>query len=258
MAKNSKALSLPDHVVGLLAEADKRNGFPAGTMFSVMQQEIGGQDRFLKDPSAYHYEPNAQGQRIAGHTGKISTAFGPFGILESTGRDPGYGVTPLKDKSIEEQVRFSSDYLAARSRHGGGLTAGLAGYGEGAQYANQVQGRLSGGTAQAVAAAPAEPVAPVTPQGRVPTAVQIPEAVQLAQVPAPNQAEMAPDEWAAWNEQYRQRQAPVQVADLAYGNQAAPQVQNPVAAPDFMGMLGRAGQNLRPDFRAFAGLKGWV
>ena len=33
--------SAPDELVQLLIEADKRNGFPVGTMASVMQQEIG-------------------------------------------------------------------------------------------------------------------------------------------------------------------------------------------------------------------------
>ena len=117
----------------LLQVADKQYGFPAGTMASLMQQETGGNQRYLNDPTAYHYGPNAEGKRIAGHTGKVSTAFGPFGILESTAANPGYGVAPLKDKSLEEQVRFAAEYLGARSKASGGLASGLAGYGEGVQ-----------------------------------------------------------------------------------------------------------------------------
>ena len=131
---------------GKLAEAERRNGLPAGVLRAVMQQETGGRQGFLDDPSAYHYGLNANGQRIAPHTGKVSTAFGPFGILESTGRSPGYGVSPLKDKSIDEQIRFASEYLAARTRSAGSLAGGLAGYGEGFAYSNSVMNKMRAGT----------------------------------------------------------------------------------------------------------------
>jgi len=141
MNKNS-TVGLPDALFTLLAQADKQRGFPEGTMVSVMQQESGGNSKYIDAPDTYHYDLNAEGKRIAGHTGKVSTAFGPFGILESTGRDPGYGVQPLKDKSLEEQVRFAGDYLAARSKQAGGLQAGLSGYGEGGKYGQQVMARI--------------------------------------------------------------------------------------------------------------------
>lgn len=141
----AKAQGLPADFVALLAAQDKRKGFPAGTMQSVVKQEVGSRaGEFLQNPSLYHYGLNAEGKRIAGHTGKVSTAFGPFAILESTGADPGYRVTPLKDKSLGEQVRFAADYLAARSKSGGGLLQGLAGYGEGAKYAEQVMAKIGG------------------------------------------------------------------------------------------------------------------
>lgn len=115
-----------------LAAAEQRNGLPAGTLRAVMRREVGGrQAEFLSNPSKYHYGLNARGQRIAPHTGRVSTAFGPFGILESTGRKPGYGVAPLQSKELDEQIRFAADYLAARSRSEGGLAGGLAAYGEG-------------------------------------------------------------------------------------------------------------------------------
>ena len=144
MAKATKGL--PADLLAQLSAADKKNGLPAGTMQSIMQQETGGNAKYLDDPTAYHYGLNAEGKRIAGHTGKVSTAFGPFGILESTAAKPGYGVAPLKDKSLGEQIRFASDYLAARSKKGG-LESGLAGYGEGAKYAQQVMGRMGNGAA---------------------------------------------------------------------------------------------------------------
>jgi hypothetical protein len=126
----------------LLAEAESSRGLPTGLLSSVMQQETGGKQDYLNDPAKYHYAANKQGKRVAGHTGKVSTAFGPFGLLESTGAKPGYGVQPLKDKSLPEQVRFAADYLGARIKHAGDVAAGLAGYGEGPKYASSVLSRL--------------------------------------------------------------------------------------------------------------------
>lgn len=173
--------SIPNDLLALLTEADKRQGFPTGTMQSILQQETGGNPKYLNDPAAYHYAPNSEGKRVAGHTGKVSTAFGPFGILESTGAQPGYGVAPLKDKTLAEQVRFASDYLAARSKNAGGLEAGLAGYGEGPKYAQQVMGRIGTPDAPAtVAEAPVQLAQSVplvqTPQGPVPVGYAAPDA----------------------------------------------------------------------------------
>lgn len=134
-------IDAPGGVQNKIAAAEKANGLPAGLISSVIKQETGGRKEFMEDPTKYHYEKNADGKRIAGHTGKVSTAFGPFGILESTAKDPGYGVAPLKDKSFDEQLRFMSQYIAARSKSAGSLTGGLAGYGEGSKYANQVLAR---------------------------------------------------------------------------------------------------------------------
>lgn len=127
-----------------LAAAERANGLPPGTLSSVIKQETGGNRAYVDDPTKYHYGLNAQGKRVAGHTGKISTAFGPFGLLESTARDPGYGVAPLRDKGMDEQIRFAAEYLAARSRSAGSLDAGLAGYGEGSKYSKSVLGRMRG------------------------------------------------------------------------------------------------------------------
>ena len=146
--KKSKALALPDSVVTLLADADKQRGFPPGTMLSLMSQEIGGQEsKYLEDPSAYHYGVDAAGRRGPKNSKVTSTAFGPFGIVKSTAAKPGYGLSPLKGMSFEDQLNFAADYLAARSKSAGGLEAGLAGYGEGAKYAAQVVKRRDGGAA---------------------------------------------------------------------------------------------------------------
>lgn len=129
-----------------LAEAERREGLPPGLLRAVVMQETGGNQSYLDDPGKYHYPLDASGRRIAPHTGRVSTAFGPFGILESTARRPGFGVEPLKDKSIDEQIRFASQYLAARARSAGSIEGGLAGYGEGAAYSSSVMRRMRNGT----------------------------------------------------------------------------------------------------------------
>lgn len=129
-----------------IADAEATYKLPKGVLKAVMQQETGGDQSYLNDPSKYHYGINANGQRIAGHTGKVSTAFGPFGILESTAARPGYGVAPLQNKGMQEQIRFSAEYLAARSASKGGIEKGLAGYGEGDAYSKQVMKRMGAGT----------------------------------------------------------------------------------------------------------------
>lgn len=141
-AIGSAPAKLPEAWSSQLTAREQAAGLPPGLLASIIQQETGGKADFLDDPSKYHYELNKDGKRIAGHTGKESTAFGPFGILESTAKDPGYGVKPLQNKSIEEQARFASDYLAARIKAAGSVQGGLAGYGEGMKYADAVMERL--------------------------------------------------------------------------------------------------------------------
>ena len=137
--------ALPDDIQAKISAAEKSAGLPSGIIASLIKQETGGNKAYLQDPAKYHYGINESGQRIAPHTGKVSTAFGPFGLLESTANKPGYGVDPLKDKSFDEQLRFMSQYLSARIGNAGSVFKGLSGYGEGSRYASQVLGRLPGG-----------------------------------------------------------------------------------------------------------------
>lgn len=141
-----------------LANAEAANGLPPGTLSAIMKQETGGSSAYISDPSKYHYAADASGRRIAGHTGKISTAFGPFGLLESTAADPGYGVTPLQNKSLDEQIRFAAEYAAARSRSAGSLAGGLAGYGEGSGYARSVLSGIPGAAGAAMGAGVPSPM----------------------------------------------------------------------------------------------------
>ena len=249
-----KPQGLPANVVSMLAEADKRNGFPPGTMQSVMQQEVGGNvDKYLNAPDTYHYAPNAQGQRIAGHTGKVSTAFGPFGILESTGRDPGYGVKPLANKSLDEQVRFAADYLAARSKQAGGLAGGLAGYGEGAKYSSQVTSRLGGVGTAAPAAQPGADlqVAAISPaQDMGPGPVILPpEMIARLSAPAASSYEAGgPDAWTTFLKSMPGRAQPVNVADIDY--------ENPRMATRMPEFQLTPAPNRKPNFEAFGSWTG--
>lgn len=245
-------------MINLLSAADARNGLPPGTMASVMQQEIGGNDRFIKDPSAYHYEADAKGRRVAPHTGKISTAFGPFGILESTAKDPGYGVAPLKDKSLEEQVRFASDYAAARAKSAGSLAGGLAGYGEGAKYAAQVVNRIPG--QKVVAPAPVVAATELQAnrngaerlsiQEQAPYPAPVVAAATAPLVPqAPVQA--GPD---PWQEFLAASRSPTSPAQLQYGTRRAPALE----IPDFGAAVAGVGQAVSPNLSMLAALRGFA
>ena len=259
----AKGKELPGQILNLLNAADERNGLPKGTMRSVLQQEVGGgADKYLADPSAYHYGLNADGKRIAGHTGKVSTAFGPFGILESTGANPGYGVKPLANKSLDEQVRFASDYLAARSKSAGGLVGGLAGYGEGAKYASQVVGRLTAAEAgPAPAQAPVVMAQDVAPPAwdmaaAAPGPVSLPPEILAAlqsRTPAVGQAGQTgqADAWGTFLKSMPGRvEQPVNVADINYGN---PQLAMNV--PQFQFNPGRVASR-KPNFAAFSSWTG--
>lgn len=206
MPAPKKPNTLPDSFSTLLRAAEQRVGLPTGAMNAIVGQEVGPElDKYLADPTAYHYGLNADGQRIAPHTGKVSTAFGPFGILESTARNPGYGVKPMANKSLEEQARFSAEYLAARSRAAGSFEKGVAGYGEGAKYGAQVVGRLPDGATLATS----QPV----PVGRQPDGVGVPVAaapvalVQAPQMVGPSGIGL-PSELAAWLANRGQPEAP--------------------------------------------------
>lgn len=248
--RKQNALALPDDVVVTLAAEDKRKGFAPGTMQSLMAQEIGGQEStYLKDIQAYHYALNAQGKRIAKHTGKESTAFGPFGLLESTAKDPGYGVKPLGDKtSFAEQARFAADYLGAR---------GLAGYGEGKPYSDQVIARRDGAKVPTPVKAPVV-VAEATPQvapapavmaSVTPIADAVPTPVAAA---VPVQAAMTPeaDAWQEFLARSRIANAPAPVVAQA-------PVYKPLQlqVPDFLSMVGYMNKDRTPTgFQAFTGM----
>jgi len=142
-------MATPIQELELLTE--QKYGLPEGILSSVRQQETGGKQDYIDDPTKPHY-PTGRTQ-----TGTVSSAFGPYGILESTAKQPGYGTAPLRDKSLESQVDFAASYLAGRTKSAGSLSAGLAGYGEGPKYAEQVLNRIGETTTMATPTAPAAP-----------------------------------------------------------------------------------------------------
>ncbi|WP_209440287.1 transglycosylase SLT domain-containing protein [Achromobacter insuavis] len=71
---------------------------------------------------------NADGSVVTSPAG----AKGRMQVLDGTNRDPGFGVAPARDDSLEERARVGRDYLQAMLRnYGGNLTQALAAYNAG-------------------------------------------------------------------------------------------------------------------------------
>lgn len=76
------------------------------------------------------------GNRDYDAAGRVVTspvgAKGRMQVMDATNRDPGYGVAPARDDSLEERARVGQDYLAAMvSHYGGDVRKGLAAYNAG-------------------------------------------------------------------------------------------------------------------------------
>ena len=242
---NNSTLGLPDQLINAMGAVEQKYGFPSGLMNAVMMQESGGQARFFDPKNDYHYPAGPDGVRRT-KDGTVSTAFGPFGLLESTVKDPGYGVAPLQNRSIDEQMRFAGDYLAARIKQAGGsLEKGLAGYGSGMPYVQQVLGRLKGtAVAQAqVAAAPMAPVQTVELVGQrqpaVPSIPADPVVAQAQATPPPEPSGQLPmtedNPWRTYLNQVKEKYA----AAIQTRAQQQQQVftMTPLQIPDFLGMV---------------------
>lgn len=92
-----------------------------------------------KDPYADLFRFVAQaesGGRDYDSAGRVITspkgAKGSMQVMDATNLDPGYGVRPAADDSLEERARVGQDYLKAMiGNYGGDLTKGLAAYNAG-------------------------------------------------------------------------------------------------------------------------------
>ena len=87
--------------------------------------------------------PHLIQQESAGNPNAVSPkgARGYTQIMPATGKDPGFGVTPLRDNSPQENVRFGRDYLTAMlKRYPGRPDLALAAYNAGHGVADRVAG----------------------------------------------------------------------------------------------------------------------
>lgn len=252
----SNIFGIPDDLFQILEATDAKHGFPRGTMAAILQQEVGGQlDKFLNNPAAYHYAVGEDGVR-RGASGAPSSAFGPFGILDSTAKDPGWGVKPLQDKQdLHEHIRFAGDYLAARVKQAGSFEKGLAAYGEGDKYAAAVAKKIPGFTSEApVQIAKAEPVPPAQQSPEVP--VLLPEPEQNLPLPSVAKATDVPNEWDAFRRLVPRRDEP------RPDPRQPQQVAGVVPRPDFSESLSMAqammGRNRNVLMDGWEAMRGWV
>lgn len=99
-------------VEGLAMSADEADRFTL-LYNSLIQQESGG------------VHTTAEGALLESSAG----ARGISQVMRATGENPGYGVSPLKDQSVEEYLRFGEDYLSAMLReYGNDEAKALAAY----------------------------------------------------------------------------------------------------------------------------------
>lgn len=90
----------------------ERTGLDAGLIGAVFMQESGGRPEVV----------NGQVVSSAG-------AEGPMQTMPGTLKDPGYGVTPAQDGSVDEQFRVGTDYLAAMmKKYNGNKALALGAY----------------------------------------------------------------------------------------------------------------------------------
>lgn len=109
--------------------------------------------------------PHLIQQESAGNPNAVSPkgARGLTQVMPATGRDPGFGVQPLRDESPDENVRFGRDYLTAMmKRYPGRPDLALAAYNAGPGVADRFkdgQASRGGGGLAGI------PVAGVAPKG---------------------------------------------------------------------------------------------
>jgi len=82
-------------------------------------------------------------------------AIGPMQTMPSTLMDPGFGVVPARDNSIEEQRRVGQDYLKALTEKYG-ITGGLAAYNWGPGNWDRALASNNNDVSAALAGSPAE------------------------------------------------------------------------------------------------------
>lgn len=71
---------------------------------------------------------DTSGKLLEGPATKYGTAKGEMQVLDSTNKDPGFGVTPARDDTPAERARVGRDYLSALVQRYGELPKALAAY----------------------------------------------------------------------------------------------------------------------------------
>jgi soluble lytic murein transglycosylase-like protein len=138
----------------------ERTGLPVDLLGRVFMTESGGRPDI-----------------VSGQTVSTAGAEGPMQVMPGTQRDPGFGVTPAKDGTAEENFRVGSDYLAAMvKKYGGNVQHALMAYNWGP--GNVDAWLKSGADLSKVPAETRKYVARITPEGAQPPAV--PGGVQVA------------------------------------------------------------------------------
>jgi soluble lytic murein transglycosylase-like protein len=144
MTDYQQAMTSPDVVAAL---ANAREGQKNIEITDPLTGETSNRSLSAANPIDYPAKGGDFSKLIGGLIGVESggnpNAVSPVGargltqIMPATAKAPGHGVAPMRDDSVDEQIRFGSDYLRAMIKHfGGDVKKGLAAYNGGIGNAN--------------------------------------------------------------------------------------------------------------------------
>lgn len=146
----------PGNVMSVLHNGRGRFVYPDGT--PVFDGGLLGPQQAQADAPSFGILSQAVEQvESGGNPNAVSPkgAIGPMQTMPGTLMDPGFGVTPARDNSIEEQRRVGQDYLKALTEKFG-ITGGLAAYNWGPGNWDRALASNGNDISAALQAAPAE------------------------------------------------------------------------------------------------------
>lgn len=185
--------------------------------------------------------PHLIQQESAGNPNAVSPkgARGLTQVMPATGRDPGFGVAPLRDNSPQENVRFGRDYLTAMlKRYPGRPDLALAAYNSGPGAADKLRGRTTPAQSQGLQAIPVAGISPKEDRENAPSGYRFDGSGNLVPIPGgpadrranPMPADLAKAEMAMRKELSDELKSPKTVVSMYSKVQAA--AKNPTAAND--------------------------